>query len=125
MRYFGNLHTPPSPVWPDTIVSKKLTAGSVEAFDLPAGVTLMRASFGSTDLGGVAHINMGSTKASAPTTAYGQSTQGSSEFNVPIGMGDARMYQLTTAMATGFSVVSPSSGYICIEYWKRGGTTTT
>lgn len=121
MRSYGALNPIAGiPVVPDTIISKKLTAGTAEAFDVPTGAQLARVNFGSTDAGDVAFVNWGSTKASAPTTAYGLSTLGSSEFNVGVAAGTPMIYQVSTN-TTGFSIIAPSSGYLCAEFWKIKG----
>lgn len=126
MRTYGALNPIDGiPVVPDTIISKKLTVNTLEVFDVPAGAQLARVTFGSTDAGNVGFINWGSTKASVPTTAYPASTistQGSSEFNIPIGV-EPKLYQVSTGLTTGFSVIAPSSGFLCVEFWKIKGST--
>jgi hypothetical protein len=125
MRFFGNKQTPWHPVTPDTMVSKLLTAATAEAFDFPTGTDLFRVSVGTTASGfETAWINVGSTKATLPTTLHGQSTQGSSEFNIPVGLGEGRIFQRARA-STGFSLIAVSSLYVCVEFWSRGASTST
>ena len=123
MRFHGLKNTPAHPVTPDTIISLKLTAASIQAFDIPAA-DFVRFTYGSSDVASVAFVNIGSTKANVPTTAFGISSEGSTQFNIPVVQGCERIYQIHGG-TTGFSVVSPSSGYFCAEFWNRSGSTTT
>jgi hypothetical protein len=125
MRFWGPKQTPLHPVNPDTVVSKLLTAGTAEAFDFPTGSDFFRVSVGSTASGfETVFINIGSTKATVPTTAHGLSSQGSSEFNIPVGLGEGRMWQRARA-TTGFSLIAVSSLHVCVEFWGRHGATST
>ena len=123
MRFHGRKNTPAHPVAPDTIISLKLTAASVQAFDFPQA-DLVRFSFGSSDATNVAFVNIGSTKANVPTTAFTISSEGSTAFNIPVVGGCERIYQIPGA-TTGFSVISPSSGYFCAEFWNWSGSSST
>ena len=125
-RYFGQTNTPAQPFAPDTILTKLLTAATVEAFDLPPNTHYLRVSSLSTAAGfhGI-FLNLGSTKAALPTTAHGISTQGSSQFNIPVGLGEGRIYQVSTGATTGFSLIAVSSMYVSVEFWNRGGSTST
>lgn len=124
MRYFGNLHTPPAPVTPDTWLSLLLTAASGQAFDWPASCDLFRISVGSTiaSLAGPVFFHPSSTGAAVATTG-GTITSGTSG-GIPINAADALIYQRPRG-STGFSLISGSSFSVCIEMWKRGGTTST
>lgn len=125
MRYFGNTHTPAHPVTPDTVLTKLLTAATVEAFDFPPKCDTFRISAGTTASGfETIFINIGSTKANLPTTAYGISTEGSTQFQVAVGIGEGRIYQRSQA-TTGFSLIAVSSLYVCMEFWKRSASTST
>lgn len=122
MRYFGNLHTPVHPSLPDTVLSLKLTAATGQAFDYPTGCDLVRVSAGST-AGGFETIffNPNSTGAVVPTT-LGVITTATTGHNIPVGLGEGRIWQRPRA-STGFSLISVSSLYACVEFWSRAGTT--
>jgi hypothetical protein len=124
-RYFGQRATPQHPVNPDTILTKLLTAATAESFDFPPNTDLFRLSCGSTAAGfHTVFLNMGSTKAALPTTAHGISTQGSSQFNIPVSLGEGRVFQLARG-TTNFSLIAVSSMYVCMEFWTRAGVTST
>jgi hypothetical protein len=125
-RFIGPVKGPLYPSNPDTILSKQLTAGTGEAFDLPPHTEYVRMSCGSTAAGfETFFVNFGSTKAALPTTAFGISTHGSSAFNIPVGLSGNRTWQTSTSLCTGFSLISPSSVYVCVEFWSRSGATST
>lgn len=122
MRYFGNLHTPMHPVFPDTVLSLQMTAGSGQAFDYPTGCDLVRVSVGSSVAGqGVAYFNGVSTGAVLPTTSH-TITTATTQLNVPITPGEGRIYQRPRG-TTGFSLIAPTSIQACVEFWSRAGVT--
>lgn len=124
MRYFGNLHTPPHPVAPDSWLTVLLTAGTAQAFDWPTNCDLFRVSVGSTvaSLGGPVFFNPSSTSAVVPTTSA-VITSGTSA-GIPINAADNIIFQRPRT-STGFSFVSGSSVSFCVEFWKRNASTST
>lgn len=124
MRYFGNLHTPPHPVAPDTWLSVLLTASSIHAFDWPASCDLFRITVGSTiaSIAGPVFFSPHTANAAVATTG-GTITSGTSGC-IPITGADGVIYQ-RPRLSTGFSIIAGSSFTVCVEMWKRGGTTST
>lgn len=122
MRYFGSLHTPPSPSLPDTRLSLLMTANSAQAFDYPSKCDLIRITVGSTVAGfGSIFFEPNSTGAALPTTGGAVTTAGTSGALV-ITQGEERVYQRPQS-STGFSLISPTSSYVSIEFWSRAGST--
>lgn len=123
MRYFGTLEVPAIPVIPDTALSLLLTAASAQAFDYPTGTDLFRISAASTAAGvsGPVAFNPSSTAAAVPTTSGAISSSAGGQ-NILLSAGDARMYQRPRG-STGFSLISPSSMSVSVEFWSRAGTT--
>lgn len=123
MRYFGNRQISQAPTLPDSKLSLLLTAGSPQAFDYPAGTDLVRISAGSTQGSlGVIFFTPNSTGAALPTTGAVVVTTHDSSGGIAITPGEDKVYQRPRS-STGFSVISPSSAYFCVEFWSRAGTT--
>lgn len=122
MRYFGNTHTPPAPVAPDTTLCLLLTAATGQAFDYPTGTDLYRITPGST-AAGVSNIffNPSSTAAAVATTAGTISSTVGGQ-NIVVGVGDQRTYQRPRG-STGFSLIAASSLPVSVEFWGRAATT--
>lgn len=120
MRFFGTLEVPQIPVIPDNALQLLLTAATAQAFDYPTGTDLIRVTAGTTFANaGVVSFNPSSTMAAVPTTGGTISSSVGGQ-NLLISAGQARMYQRPRA-STGFSVISPSSHSIGVEFWSRAG----
>lgn len=124
MRFWGNKQTPAHPELPDTVLSVKLTAATGQAFDYPVSCDMVRVSAGSTAAGfETIFFNPNSTGAVVPTTGFGIATTASStQQNIAISLGEGRIFQRPRS-STGFSLVSVSSLFACVEFWTKGGTT--
>ena len=102
-------------VQPDTVATFLLAAATGQAQDLPAGATNARLT-GLTTAGAQYnfYVLWGSTGAATPSSGLTTSSTGSIQ---PV-LG-TRTFQVSTGLSTGFSVISPTSGYITAEFWHR------
>ena len=120
MRYVsGKLELP---VVPDSVATFLLGANTAQAMDYPSGADFMHVTFCSSlgaVLGGV--VNGNSTHAAWGTSQSGTAASSLASMLVPPGVGEGR-FQRPRA-STGFSVVSPTSGYCYVAFWSRAGTT--
>lgn len=120
MRFWGTKATPHTPVAPDTVLALLLTAATGHAHDYPSGADLVRVTPGSTATGfHTVYFNPASTQATVPTTA-GAVTTSSSGLNIAVALGDSKMFQIPGG-STGFSLISPSSLSVTVEFWSRAG----
>jgi hypothetical protein len=104
----------------DTVATAVLAANTGQAFDWPSGANVMRLS-GATTAGAAYSfaVNFHSTSATWPSTSMAATTATTS-INHVIHGNDSQFYQLgSTATSTGFSLVSPTSGIVTVEFWKR------
>lgn len=121
MRYLGSRFDQ-IPVFPDTRLSLLLTAATGQAFDYPTGTDIVRITAGSTASGfGTVFFEPASTAAALPTTGAIITTAATSGALV-ITQGEERLYQRPRG-TTGFSLISPTSSYVSVEFWSRAGTT--
>ena len=103
------------PVPPDTHTTILLAAATAQASDFASGTQLIRVT-GLSSAGAQynLYINLASTAAALPTSGT-TATTGSTGVSVPVlGTRD-----FAIAGSTGFSVVSPTSGYVHVECWRR------
>ena len=103
-------------VVPDTIGGTAL-AQTVQVFDYPAGARVMRLSLMSSIAGFSAVINPVSTNVALPTSALSGAAGATLSSGHNICFNGDKLLQITAA-ATGYSLLSPSSGYVSIEFWK-------
>ena len=103
------------PVPPDTHSTFLLAAATAQAIDFATGTQLIRAT-GLSSAGAQFnfYINLNSTAAALPTSGT-TATTGSTGVSVPV-LGTR---EFAVASSTGFSVISPTSGYVHVECWKR------
>lgn len=107
MKPIGTLHPTEIPTASNTIQQAVLAAGTAQAFDVPTGGCIV--AFGS-DVN--FWVSWGSTAASIPTTnSTGSSTNAE--------MNPLQRNIVSTAACTGYSVVSPSSGYLTASWYGR------
>lgn len=125
MRFIGNRQVPSAPALPDTVLSLQLTAASGAAFDYPGTCDIIKVSAGSTFSGlGTVYFNPNSTGAVVPTTAHVISTTAaSSQHSIPVVAGGPAIFYQRPRGSTGFSLISGSSHSVCVEFWSRGGST--
>lgn len=121
MRLYGTLHpTERATMPPDTCVTLSPAASSAAAADWPAGANMVELRGITT--GGAQlnfYVNMHSTLVAYPgagTTSATGTSAGSSGISIPV-LGQ-RTLQIPGG-STGFSVISPTSGLIHAEVWKR------
>lgn len=128
MRKIGSLQpTANSPVPPDTVVTFALVASTPQAQDwlssgstvvanaAAAGVGLVRVT-GVSSAGAAMLItaNLMSTAANVPSSSL--SSGGSTAANVLIA--SPTFFQIPGG-STGYSVASPTSGYVMVEQWAK------
>lgn len=120
MRYIGPKTE--LPVVPDSATVFLLAANTAQAVDYPANADYVRVGFTSTAgavLGGV--FNGNSTGAVWGTSQSATVGSSGGQSLLPAGGGN-QMFQRVRS-STAFSVITPTSGVCCVEYWTRGGTT--
>lgn len=120
MRPLGSLHpTELIPVPADTVIRTVLTAATGQAYDYPSGAQIMRLT-GLSSAGGSYsfYLNALSTGAVSATTvdSSAQSSAASSGLNYMITSG--QFFQIPGG-STGFSLVSPTSGCVTVEFWRK------
>lgn len=121
MRLYGTLHpTERASMPPDTCVTLAPAANTGAAADWPAGANMVTLS-GLTTAGAQLnfYVNMHSTNAAYPgagTTSATASSAGSTGISIPIQ--GVRTMQIP-GDSTGFSVITPTSGLVHAEVWKR------
>ena len=103
-------------VSPDTVGGVALAQTAV-LLDYPTGAKIARLSLASSIAGFSAVINPVSTAVSLPSTTLsgGAGTTLSSGWNICFSVD--KMFLIPTG-STGYSLISPSSGYVSIEFWK-------
>lgn len=103
------------PVPPDTQTTLLLAAATAQAIDFADNTHLIRAT-GLSSAGAQYnfYINLSSTAAALPTSGT-SATTGSTGVSVPV-LGTR---EFAVASSTGFSVISPTSGYVHVECWRR------
>ena len=97
---------------PDTIAGTAL-AQTALAFDYPSGARIGRVSLCSSIAGFSAVLNPASTGAILPGSSL--ATTLSSGWNICFN--HDKLF-LIPGGTTGYSLVSPSSGYVSVEFWK-------
>src|SRR5262245_1147703 len=120
MRYFGPRWSPRpgTPSVPDSIAVFALAANTGQAADYPSDAAVMRVAFSSSAgaaLGGV--FNGNSTAAAWASTHTATAGTTAADSLIPAGVGEG-WYQRALG-STGYSIVSPTSGYCHIEFWRR------
>ncbi|HEX6992366.1 MAG TPA: hypothetical protein VF151_10790 [Gemmatimonadales bacterium] len=121
MRLFGTQHPQDAgPVAPDTVDTIILAAGVAQAADWPTGTHIARLTAVTTGAGGPmrSYFNAYSTKAAIPASGSSASTTGAGGTGVNMPVLNERTIQIP-GNSTGYSVVSPTSGYFHIECWRR------
>ena len=103
-------------VVPDTIGGTAL-AQTVQIFDYPTGARVMRLSVASSISGFSAVINPVSTNVAFPTSALSGATGATLSSGYNICFNNDKLLMIP-AGSTGYSLLSPSSGYVSIEFWK-------
>lgn len=107
MKTLGTLHPTETPTVSDTIQQAVFVANTAQAFDVPPGGCMV--AFAS-DVN--FWVRYGSTGASIPTTS---STGGSTNAE----LNPLQRNVVSTASCTGYSVISPSSGYFTASWYGR------
>lgn len=115
MRSFGTTHpSDAGPLPPDTVNTILLAGAVAQAMDWPSNTHIVELT-GITTAGAQLNFyaNLFSTAAAVPSSGS-TSTTG---VTFPI-LGSAR-FQVPSS--TGFSVIAPTSGYVHVSCWRRGG----
>lgn len=116
MRGYGTQHPMESgPVPPDTVSTILLGGATAQSLDWPSSAQIAKLT-GVTTAGAQLnfYVNMHSTAAAVPSSGTTSTTGvsfpilGTDTFQVP-------------GSSTGFSVIAPTSGYVHVACWKKGG----
>jgi len=103
-----------APPAPDTVHTFVMAAATAQASDFPSTGEAHYMSINGTVPGFIAY---GSTGAAIPTSSVTSGSSGIEVFSGAPGF-DRRIPSNSTGPSTGYSIITPTSGYVTVSFWN-------